>query len=794
MARLLFLIVAALLSSLQSTSQVFYNIAEQQGIDITVDDNPYGGGVSFYDFNDDGWDDLTFSQTNGYIEVYLNQSGAFQQLPIEIYGYGKTKHMLWVDFDNDGDSDLLITADMSPLRLYENTGNLNMVAITDQSGLSQELAHTHGASFGDYNNDGFLDLYLSNYETIGDIQNPADYHKLNKLYLNNGDGTFTDQTLEAGVEDGFTMSFGSVWIDYNKDGWQDLYVINDKTDSNTLFLNNGDETFTDVSTISLSGIVIDAMTATVGDYNNDSELDIYITNTPGGNKLLRGNPGDSFTDVSDSSGDMLDGYSWGAVWIDYDNNGFEDLYVATYNPGLPPQENAFFINDGNSSFTSSSNTFSTGNVANSVCPAIGDFNNDGASDIVVHNLEPSEALIWKNVGTENNFIKVSIERVVSNRDGIGSWITVFCDGEMYTKYTMCGQNYLGQDSQHKIFGLGAHTTVDSIKVEWLSGIEDVLYNVEANQSISIVEGSTITAEIEVSGSSEICPGDSTTLSIGNWDSVEWSTGSSASEIHVFETGNYFAVVEANGLVYYTDTIAIDVLPPPAVTPSVEYVSCFGASDGTVEISNNNGTGIDTVLWLNSNYTGLVANDLAAGFYQIQLTDLNGCSLQSAFEITQPEEVSYELTTTPSTESQGGSASITLLEGGTPPYSIFWSNGVQNTTAVESLIEGNYYVEIEDSNGCLDTSQFFISTITGILEEGGRSFSIFPNPASKNIFIQHAEPDITVEILTTDGRLLLKEHFTDVYPAEIRVDQLAAGIYFLRIHSIYNNQTLRLKVQ
>jgi hypothetical protein len=104
------------------------------------------------------------------------------------------------------------------------------------------------------------------------------------------------------------------------------------------------------------------------------------------------------------------------------------------------------------------------------------------------------------------------------------------------------------------------------------------------------------------------------------------------------------------------------------------------------------------------------------------------------------------------------------------------------------------VEIEDSNGCLDTSQFFISTITGILEEGGRSFSIFPNPASKNIFIQHAEPDITVEILTTDGRLLLKEHFTDVYPAEIRVDQLAAGIYFLRIHSIYNNQTLRLKVQ
>ncbi|MFZ6051538.1 FG-GAP-like repeat-containing protein [Halocola ammonii] len=789
------LLVFAVLNPFLVFSQTFVNVAEQQGIDISVSDNEYGGGVSFYDFNKDGWDDLTFSETNGYIEIYLNQAGVLQQLPNSIYGYGKTKHVLWVDFDNDGDSDLLVTADMSPLRLFENTGNFNFVDITENTGLSQVLAHTHGASFGDFNNDGLLDLYLSNYEFIGEVDNPADYYKLNKLYRNNGDGTFTDITLQAGVEDGITMSFGSVWIDYDKDGWQDIYVINDKTDNNTLYHNNGDGTFSDVSTISLAGIVIDAMTATVGDYNNDAELDIYVTNTPGGNRLLRGNTGDSFTDVSESIGDILDGYSWGAVWIDYDNNGFEDLYVATYNPSLPPQENEFYVNDGNGSFTNDNSIFYQGNTAKSVCPAIGDLNNDGFSDIAVHNLAPNPAIVWRNLNNGSNFLKVTLEGVVSNRDGIGSWITVYCGDDAFTKYTMCGQNYLGQDSQHKIFGLGSHTVVDSVKVEWLSGMVDNFYGLEANQSITIAEGSSISPEITFDGDASICSGDTLTLNLAGWSNVSWSNGSTSETILVNEPGQYSAEVEYLGMTFLSDTVMVEVLPPPAIDYQIDNVSCFGFDNGQVSISNNSGMGIDTVIWQNPDFSGTVASNLSPGLYQVEVIDMNGCRLSSAFEIEEPDSIYAELTTTDQIDGFPGTAEILSITGGVSPYFIFWSNGLEQETAIEGLIPDNYFLQITDTQNCTDTTFFTISNLTGLPNYSRSTISIHPNPAIDHVTVQNLSNAREIRVFHSSGEEVAKQLISrEIRRTTVNLEELPPGLYFLHVLSKNEQAYFRLIIQ
>ncbi|WP_191858199.1 FG-GAP-like repeat-containing protein [Hanstruepera ponticola] len=493
MNRVYYILISSLFIA-QTFGQVsFSDQANALGLNLTCGTTYLGNGVTFYDFDNDGWDDITLNTEFGEeIRFFKNINGVFTEIfpNIPYFDY-QTKQVNWVDIDNDGDKDLFVTSDYEGNRLFENIGDLNFQDITVAAGIDPENMFSYGASWGDYNNDGYLDVFISNRTALHN----------NILYSNDGDGTFTDVSLEAGISTSGHGSFCSAFLDINNDGYQDIYISNDRPlNPNILYKNNGDGTFTDISISSGTDVTIDAMTVTVGDFNNDSWFDIYITNGPIGNVLFKNNGNETFTDVAVSSGTVFNSVSWGASFFDADNDMDQDLYVcgefdATETNFLKA---AFYLNNDDETFTLNNESF-PGDERAAYSSAVGDSDNDGYPELIVTNSFDQDLFFWKNnTPHTNNWLKLKLEGTVSNRDGIGSTIEISINGEKQYAYTHCGEGYLSQNSGTKLFGLGTNTVVDYVKVTWLSGTVDVLTNVSANQQIDLVEGSNPELSVEES--------------------------------------------------------------------------------------------------------------------------------------------------------------------------------------------------------------------------------------------------------------------------------------------------------
>ncbi|HRH38059.1 MAG TPA: VCBS repeat-containing protein, partial [Flavobacteriales bacterium] len=254
-------------------AQTFVNTASAQGVDILVNSDFFGSGVSSYDIDEDGWDDLSFATTHDSLFFYRNNMGQLERLPSFADASGETKHVLWVDYDNDGDLDITVSTFTGTLRLYANDGAFHFTDVSEEVGFPQVVAENYGAAWADYDRDGDLDLYMGNGVAFGDVNN---YSLLNHLYQNTGNGTFTDVTLAAGVADSIRFTLQPVWLDYDSDGWPDLYVANDKAFRSSMYHNNGDGTFSDVTEQTGTGFADDEpMTTSVADFDNDGDLDIY---------------------------------------------------------------------------------------------------------------------------------------------------------------------------------------------------------------------------------------------------------------------------------------------------------------------------------------------------------------------------------------------------------------------------------------------------------------------------------------------------------------------------------------
>ena len=490
-----YVFLALLWVCLPGFSQIlFTESSAAQNITVSHGNVLFASGVSFFDFDNDGWDDLTFaSEAGAPIYFYKNNSGTFSAYNVSLNDYqNDTRQINWVDIDNDGDNDLFVTSNDASNKLYLNNGGMNMTDITASSGIPTSVMYSWGSSWGDYNNDSYLDLFLSNYDIDNGLQQ-------NRLYRNNGNNTFTDVSNAAGIDILNHFTFCSAFFDYNNDGWQDIYMANDRTTTtNILYKNNGNGTFTDVSALSGTDLAINAMSTTIDDADYDGWLDIYVTNTTPGNYFLENNGNGTFTDIAAGNGTLFASIAWGAVFLDADNDTDQDLYVSGSGDGsggfLP---SAFYENLGNGSFSIPSGAGFASDVAVSYSNAIGDVNNDGYPDITVGNKEPTPNFLWVNdchTNTNNNWLKVNLEGTVSNRMGIGSWIEIQVNGLKQYRYTLCGEGYISQNSGTEFFGLKNATTVDYVKVTWLSGIVDILYNVSANQTINIVENSTLSVE------------------------------------------------------------------------------------------------------------------------------------------------------------------------------------------------------------------------------------------------------------------------------------------------------------
>ena len=448
-----------------------------------------GGGISFFDFDRDGWDDITISSEDGDpVKFFKNNTGTFIEVFFNIEDPSfETKTVQWVDFDNDGDFDLFVTSNIDSNRLYKNIGSMTFEDITVSSGLNVFDNETYGGSWGDYNNDGWLDLFICSRSVISGVGS-------NFLFKNNQNSTFTDVNDIAGLTTENQLSFCAAFFDYNKDGWQDIYIANDKYDTpNLLYKNNGDGTFLEVGEETGTNISIDAMSTTIGDYNKDGWLDIYIANTINGNVFFKNNGDGTFTNVASENGTIFESVAWGSVFLDADNDTDIDLYVSGELDGetsfLP---SAFYENDGLGNFSIPFAAGFDNDTARSFSNAMGDINNDGYPDIIVLNYEPHDIFIWNNQSPQNNnWIKIKLEGVESNKQGIGSWIEISVNGNKQYNYTLCGEGYLGQNSAYEFFGIGESSVIDYIKVTWLSGNVDIIENPMINSHITIIEGENL---------------------------------------------------------------------------------------------------------------------------------------------------------------------------------------------------------------------------------------------------------------------------------------------------------------
>jgi hypothetical protein len=488
MKRVLLFIVLCSVSLLRG--QIYFDErASSYGLGLSSGDTPIGSGITFYDYDNDGWDDITLATESGIpLRFFKNATGFFVEeffnMPINT---SQVKQVNWVDFDNDGDKDLYVTSNTDGNKLYLNDAEFNFTDVTVISGLPSLNIFTYGASWGDYDNDGYLDVFLSNRDPSEVIPN--------YLYKNNGNGTFTNVSSSAGILATGNLSFCSAFFDFNNDGWQDIYVSKDRIENlNILYKNNGDGTFTDVSQSSGAGLAIDAMSVTIDDYDNDGFIDIYVTNTPNGNVFLKNNGDETFTNIALDNGTAFNSIGWGATFLDADNDMDLDLYVSGLLTGSVPDllSAAFYENDGFGIYTIPVSSGFVGDTRESYSNAIGDVDNDGLPEIAVNNANDENMFIWRNQTiTNNNWLKVKLEGTQSNKDGIGSRIEISINGITQYRYTLCGEGYLAQNSGTEIFGLGTNTMIDYVKITWLSGVEDVIFNVNANQVMNIVEGSTL---------------------------------------------------------------------------------------------------------------------------------------------------------------------------------------------------------------------------------------------------------------------------------------------------------------
>ena len=502
------LLALALLFGLHVSAQGFTEVSIASGMNhMFRSQMKMGGGAAFFDYDADGDEDAFLTGGLSPSRLYRNEgNGQFTDQSaaagIGVIGSSHTMGVATGDIDNDGYREIFITTmDGEPNRLLYNNGDGTFTDITMSAGIGADTSWSCSAAFGDYDRDGDLDIFVCNYlydqtvlyDTAGDPIGFRPDGLPDYLFRNEGNLTFTEVAVAEQVADsgcGLAVTF----TDYDKDWGMDILVANDHgmwDSPNSLFRNvGGQPCFSDVSAATGMDARMYGMGIAVGDYDQDHDLDYYITDI-GPNKLFRNDGSPGFTEVAIPTGvvsDSLNGLNttgWGTAWIDYDNDSWLDLFEANGHISVLPfianvtrDPDKFYRNNGpGQPFTDVTVAMGVGDSGMSRGMITGDYDNDGDEDLLVMSIHHDTAsgvhtLLYRNdVPNNHHWMQLQLQGTISNRDAFGAQVEVSFPGTLqgWTHEVSGGASHMSHSSSIVHLGLGTNTTSPEIMVRWPRG-------------------------------------------------------------------------------------------------------------------------------------------------------------------------------------------------------------------------------------------------------------------------------------------------------------------------------------
>lgn len=440
----------------------------------------YGYGIAINDLDGDGDLDVVATGAGllGATGVFENSGAGFfidrtlgNGIPTSPYHCGVSV----ADYDGDGDLDLYLSAFLSPNKLLRNDGGFVFTDVTVALGVGGGSLRTQGTCWGDYDGDGWLDLYVCN------------RFAANQLFRNNAGLGFTDVAPILGVAD-IGLAYQASFFDYDLDDDVDLYLANEARmtpEVNRHWRNDGG-VFVEVGASNGSNIDIDSMGLSVGDFNHDGGYDLYVTNDTPGNVLLQA-AGLQYTNVSSPAGIQVNALCWGTLFVDFDNDQWLDLFVAASH-----QSNRMLRNPGSLPFVDVTTQCAIGSagynpVATTAtyCCAAGDLDNDGDLDLLVQSSGEPMALYMNHEGGQRNWLKVRLKALVPNAHGVGSHVRVTTGATIQQQPLLAGVGLKSSNPMELHFGLAAATVVNRVQVRWPDGAVTQLSGVPVNQTLII---------------------------------------------------------------------------------------------------------------------------------------------------------------------------------------------------------------------------------------------------------------------------------------------------------------------
>lgn len=488
----------------------FVDVSTERGIGAHVSEEGHGTGVALADFDNDGFVDMFVPQAAGVANLLYHNlgNGSFEEIAgdVGLALTATTRVALWIDYDADGRLDLFTANDdlvaPSSFTLYRQQPNGTFVDVTMSAGvfkaptiIDPEAYHRGGICAGDINNDGYIDIYTGQWFGPG------------HLFLNNGDGSFSDISDTSGVS-ASNWGHQPVMADFNSDGWLDIYLAVD-FDPNVLWINQQNNTFVNLAIFAGIDNTMNDMGLSLGDYDNDGDPDVYITNiymppdNPLGfryNVLYQNNTTGgimSFLDVSESMAVHEGYFGWGTTFMDADRDG--DLDLAATNGWRSGEwvtdPSRFFMNNqaGTLPFSEASAEVQFDDTFWGSALVAADFDRDGDLDLVQACMDGPLRLLDNQAivaGASNSYLVIKPRSIGPNRFSIGAKVVVQVGGQTMTRWIGAGTSYMGQEPAEAFFGLGPVDFVDEVSVHWPDGTVTAVENVAANQVLTLYSQGT----------------------------------------------------------------------------------------------------------------------------------------------------------------------------------------------------------------------------------------------------------------------------------------------------------------